>query len=199
MTTRELDAPANFRTKVNLVLVPVIVRDKKGNPVGTLKKEDFELYDKGKLQTIEKFSVEKAGSRHVEFEPGLPTEDPAVTPQAPMAVAERYTAFVFDDLHLAISDLMQVRIAAEKHLATAMLPTERVAVYTTSGRTVLELTDDRDAIIASIRRIQAASRVASSRQACPPMTFYMADLIVNKEFPSALQAATLDAMSCLGL
>src|SRR5437667_5283671 len=50
MATRELDAPANFRSKVNLVPVPVIVRDKKGNPVGTLKKEDFELFDKGKLQ-----------------------------------------------------------------------------------------------------------------------------------------------------
>src|ERR1700709_832001 len=68
MATRELDAPANFRSKVNLVLVPVIVRDKKGVPIGTLKKEDFELFDKGKLQVIEKFSIEKAGSRHVEFE-----------------------------------------------------------------------------------------------------------------------------------
>ncbi len=36
MATRELDAPANFRSKVTLVLVPVIVRDKKGDPIGTL-------------------------------------------------------------------------------------------------------------------------------------------------------------------
>ena len=199
MATRDLDAPANFRSKVNLVLVPVIVRDKRANPVGTLKKEDFELFDKGKLQVIEKFSIEKAGSRHVEFEPGTPTPTEDQPTQAPITVAERYTAFVFDDLHLSTSDLMQVRIAAERHLAAALLPTERVALYTTSGRTTLELTDDRDAIVATMRSVHVSSRVASNRQGCPPMTFYMADLIVNKNDQSSLNAAALEAIGCLSL
>src|SRR5271163_3365586 len=57
------DTPATFRTKVNLVLVPVVVRDPHGLAVGNLHKEDFQIFDKGKLQTITNFSMEKAGDR----------------------------------------------------------------------------------------------------------------------------------------
>ena len=54
------DAPATFQTKVNLVLVPVVVRDRLGKALGTLHKEDFQLFDKGKPQVISRFSVETA-------------------------------------------------------------------------------------------------------------------------------------------
>jgi hypothetical protein len=40
------DTPATFSAKVNLVMVPVVVRDAKGKAVGTLQKEDFQLFDK---------------------------------------------------------------------------------------------------------------------------------------------------------
>lgn len=40
---------------VTLKLVQVYVTDKKGNPVSDLEKDDFELYDKGKLKTITDF------------------------------------------------------------------------------------------------------------------------------------------------
>src|SRR6202453_3065037 len=69
-TTAEMtqrDAPFTFSTGVNLVLVPVVVRDREGRAIGTLKKEDFQLFDKGKLQEISKFSIEKA-----EAPPALP-------------------------------------------------------------------------------------------------------------------------------
>src|SRR5689334_12310976 len=56
MTTH--DTPATFRTKVNLVLVPVVVRDRQGHVVGNLTKDDFQLFDRGKPQTISSFSVE---------------------------------------------------------------------------------------------------------------------------------------------
>src|SRR6201996_4408007 len=55
------DAPATFSAKVNLVMVPVVVRDGNGKAIGTLQKEDFQLFDKGKPQVISRFSIEKAG------------------------------------------------------------------------------------------------------------------------------------------
>jgi hypothetical protein len=60
ITSREV--PATFRTRVNLVLVPVVVRDKEGRPVGNLARDDFQLFDERKPQVITKFAVENAGA-----------------------------------------------------------------------------------------------------------------------------------------
>jgi hypothetical protein len=54
------DAEAIFTSKVNLVMVPVVVRDKQGHAIGNLKKEDFRLFDKGRPQAITRFQVERA-------------------------------------------------------------------------------------------------------------------------------------------
>src|ERR1035441_6686246 len=59
ITTRE--APAAFKSRVNLVTVPVVVRDSKLRIVENLDKEDFQLFDGGKPQIVSRFTVEKAG------------------------------------------------------------------------------------------------------------------------------------------
>lgn len=42
------ESQPTFTTRSNLVLVRVVVRDKKGLPNGTLRSEDFQVFDKGK-------------------------------------------------------------------------------------------------------------------------------------------------------
>jgi hypothetical protein len=87
-----------FQSKVNLVLVPVVVRDKRGRPVGNLSKDDFQLFDKGKRQTIASFSaVERArqfredntntavGERTVRHALSQPYHRPIRNRQAPLA------------------------------------------------------------------------------------------------------------------
>jgi len=69
VTSRE--SPITFSSRVNLVSVPVVVQDRGGRALGNLRQEDFQLIDKGKLQVITKFSIEKSSSR-VEIEPGVP-------------------------------------------------------------------------------------------------------------------------------
>ena len=56
------DSPVTFTSRTNLVLVPVVVRDRQGKAVGNLRQEDFQLLDKGKPQIITKFTIENARS-----------------------------------------------------------------------------------------------------------------------------------------
>src|SRR4051794_21872256 len=49
--------PPTFRGGTDLVLVPVVVRDRHGDPVGNLSQRDFQLYDDGKSQIITTFSA----------------------------------------------------------------------------------------------------------------------------------------------
>ncbi len=53
------EAPITFSSRVNLVSVPVVVRDRNGRALGNLRQEDFQLFDKGKLQVITRFTAEK--------------------------------------------------------------------------------------------------------------------------------------------
>ena len=57
------DTGTTFKLRVNLVQVRVVVRDKQGKLVDGLKKEDFLLYDQGKLQAISTFGVETPKTR----------------------------------------------------------------------------------------------------------------------------------------
>src|ERR1019366_2112806 len=56
-TARE--APVTFKAETNLVLVPVVVRDAKGNAVGGLGKEDFRLWQDGRSQVIASSAMEE--------------------------------------------------------------------------------------------------------------------------------------------
>src|SRR5580704_8666194 len=112
------DTPVTFSTAVNLVLVPVVVRDAKGNAVGNLTKDDFQLFDKGKPQTIVRFSIDKAEAPPVvpdtsieTDENGNPRQKPPGTPAA-QQLAQRFVAWLFDDVHLSFGDLAQTRVAA---------------------------------------------------------------------------------------
>jgi VWFA-related protein len=198
MTQRET-APT-FQSKVNLVLVPVVVRDGQGRAIGDLKKEDFLLFDKGKPQTIASFSVMKRGGV-------LPTAHPAdtgtagapaATPSQP-AAPERYVAYLFDDLNSEFADLAAVKKAASRHMATGLQASDRAAIYTTSGQTTLDFTDNQTKLQESLAQIRVRSIFQHAGRQCPDLSYYMADLIVNKNDPMALQAATWETLGCMGL
>jgi VWFA-related protein len=146
MNTRE-DTAVSFKSHVNLVMVPVVARDIHGIAVGNLTKENFQLYDKGKLQEIARFSVEKIGGKAaIEANgtpqtPGMPISTEGETGHA-VVIPERFVAYLFDDVHLAMGDLARIREAAERHIAT-LKPTDRAAIFTMSGAPMLDFTDDQ--------------------------------------------------------
>ncbi len=191
MTTR--DEPAMFKARVNLVTVPVVVRDKAGKAVGNLKQEDFQLTDKGKPQYIARFSMETAAGR---LSRATGRSSPKPGEQAPTTeLPDAFTGYVFDDVHLAFGDLAHARDAALRQI-DKMKSTDRVAIFTTSGQNVLDFTDDRDQLHQAIAKLRPTPLTGQGQSKCPNMNYYMADMIQNKHDPQVLQAATLDVQNC---
>ena len=144
------DEQAQFRTKVNLVMVPVVVRNVKGNAVGNLTKDNFLLFDKGKPQDITRFTVEKTAVTAGTMDdkgPSAEGGDPAVV------LPDRFVALVFDDIHLDPNYLVKVREAADRFVE-AIAPTERVAVYAMSGEVNQDFTDDRQKLHFALARVR---------------------------------------------
>jgi VWFA-related protein len=187
-----------FKTRVNLVMVPVVVRDPKGHTVGTYKKENFQLFDKGKLQEISRFSVEKTGDQAAKAAKTaeVPVEG---EPAAPPDIPERFVVYLFDDMHLQFADLARSRDAAGKQIAK-LAKTDRAAIYTTSGQNIVDFTDDIDKLQAMLlllrnRSISNMGGIA----ACPDISYYMADMIINKNDTMALNLAAQETMGCAGV
>jgi VWFA-related protein len=193
MSSRE-ETSTTFKVKVNLVEVRVVVRDAQGNAVGNLGKEDFQLTDNGKPQVITKFSMEQAGAKPVAKPPNSGTDLDDAAPGLPL----RYVIFLFDDIHLKFGDLVPVRDAVKRNLRTFQ-STDRVAIFTTSGQTELDFTDDRDKLQDTLNRLRPHPITGSGAQECPDLSYYMADQIQNKSDRQALQVAIRDAIGCLGL
>jgi len=184
------DTSTTFKVKVNLVEVRVVVRDAQGRAVGNLKQEDFQLLDNGKPQVISRFSVEQAGTK-----PPVVQQETAPGSGATLTLPKRYTAYLFDDIHLRVEDLMQARNAADRHFQT-LLPTDRAAIFTTSGQTQLDFTDDRTKLRETLNRIRPSSIASTGTTECPNMTYYMADQIQNKHDEEASRVAAQDALDC---
>jgi VWFA-related protein len=188
---------ATFKVNVNLVLVRVVVRDAQGKAIGNLHKEDFQLFDNRKPQVISQFSAEQPGTHAAaihetrEISPG---ETPAET-TTPVAVPERYIAYVFDDVHLNFGDLAQARNAADRHIAT-LRPTDRAAIFATSGQTELDFTDDRKQLHDALLHLQPRPITGGGPAGCGDVTYFMADLIQNQQDPQALAVATQDVLVC---
>jgi VWFA-related protein len=161
-TTSDSQSAVTFKAETNLVLVPVVVRDANGNPVGSLRQEDFQIFDKGKPQTIASFAVERTAAvvpqdRSVDGGKKPPTNPADVT------IPAHYVALLFDDLHMKtgagaigdFGDLVYSRNAALKFLDT-LQPSDRVAIFTSTGQVMLDFTFDRAKLRDTLFKVRAS-------------------------------------------
>jgi VWFA-related protein len=139
------DTTSTFKLRVNLVQVHVVVRGDGDKPVDGLHKEDFQLYDNGKLQTISTFAVENDQSRKERTEAALKTQvnNEENTAQVSGAAPERFIALTFDDRHLLTSDVAPLTKAAVGFI-DSIGPADRVGIFTTSGLLTQDFTSDKE-------------------------------------------------------
>jgi VWFA-related protein len=191
------DSSTTFKVRVNVVLVRVVVRDQKGKAIDSLKKEDFQLFDNRKPQTISTFSLETPASHAI---PVVTVSDHSeadvekVQPAVP-ALPQRFVSLLFDDLHLSMEDAAYDRTAATK-IFDSMAPSDRVGIYTTSGQFAQEFTSDHEVLKKALNQIIPRPLFNSAVHDCPDISYFQADLIENKQDSQALAVAAEDTVQC---
>jgi VWFA-related protein len=137
------------RLKAELIEVRVIVTDWQGQPVGDLKKEDFELLENGRPREIAFFSVERMESRSERaIEPGRDRIRPAEIPA-------RVIVLFVDTLHLSFSSLARARQALRTFIEEQVSERDFVALVATGGAFGLvgECASHRRVLLYAIERL----------------------------------------------
>jgi VWFA-related protein len=191
------ETPTTFKVRVNLVLVRVVVRDAHGKIVPNLKKEDFQLYDNRKVQSISSFSVETPETRTASAVASTAAESSSADVAAGKAVVlpQRFVSMVFDDVHLSMEDAVFVRDSATRFFE-GLAASDRVSLSTTSGQLTQEFTDDHDKLTKALLGITPRPLTGAGFHDCPDVSYYQADLIVNRSDQQALDVATEETIQC---
>lgn len=195
------DTGTTFKLRVNLVQVRVVVRDGKGNLIRGLAKEDFQVYDQGKLQTISTFGIETPQSRLERAAAEAKTqqqEESVEGKDEKVVLPQRFVALVFDDIHLEMNDAVVVRASA-KALIDGLAPTDRLAIFGTSGQVGQDFTSDKEALRKVLLKIVPRPKMGkiNSVTNCPDVNHYMADQSINKQDPQILGVVTQETLQCM--
>jgi VWFA-related protein len=189
-------SPVRLRTEVDVVEVPVVVRDGQHRAVAGLTKNDFEIYDTGVRQTITAFS-----EQHFTSQVDTGGAKPAVVPAAPAGPKGeprlRFVTLCFDDLNSDAPTLKLAKEAAERFVKTALAPGDRVAVVTVAQPRDYEFTGDVPKLVEQIAKVTIHQRSNDdSVQQCPHIRPYEAYLIANNLDPEVLQAKLAECSAC---
>ena len=196
-TTGQEAGPA-LKVRVNLVQVKVVVRDEKGQAVTNLKREDFQVYDDGKLQMISTFSVETPETYRKRQEVTARAEKTEGSLEnASEGMPQRYVAVVFDDIHMQTADVLPVRAGSEK-LIDSLKPEDRMGIFSTSGQMTEEFTSNKEALKKKLKSLtpRPIAGKISATSTCPEVTYYMADQVINHNDADVLKTLRVEVLEC---
>jgi len=147
---------ATFKADVNLVEVHAVVTDSRGEFVRDLTRDDFEIYESGRLQTPSVFQLVDLPSAVLARDTTeLPRVEPDVRMTSPRFEGRLYV-LVLDDLHTSALRSQLVKRAARQFIERHLADGDLAAVILTSGRTdaAQELTPSHRLLLAAVDKFQ---------------------------------------------
>ncbi len=169
------------RVNTSLVQTDVTVFDRGGKFVEDLKREQFVLKIDGKPREISFFERVSAGSHNEEAQLAAARGNaPGGNSSAAPVPLDRGRAIFFfvDDLHVATSNIVQVRESLKRFVDRTMGQNDEAAIITTSGQVgfLQQLTDNKAVLRAAVERITARVQNVSDAER-PAMSQYQAMLV----------------------
>ncbi len=155
---------ATIKKRTELVLIPTIVKDKHGNHVSALTKDDFRIVENGKTQEIKVFEeVTTSGQRPREVAPAAPNEfTNQVLPGQP-SKAQRLTIIAFDLINMPTLNQANARKALWDFLSETAGSMEPTAVYSIGSKgvgVVVDFTTDPRLVREALARLKFGRKEA---------------------------------------
>jgi VWFA-related protein len=161
-----------FTSNVELVLVNVVVRDKDGNIVRNLTRDDFTVIEDGKQQTVSTFDREdlpttgtaeeatSAPARPILAASPAPASSSTVVPAPKIDMhGRRLLVFFFDLSSMQPEEIERAVTSAREYVEKKLTPADMVAVVTlsTSLQVDQDFTDNRGALLEALGGMNEAS------------------------------------------
>src|SRR6266404_5979837 len=159
---------ATFKSETKLVIVDLTVRDKSGRPITNLTKDKIELYEDGVRQEVRVFELQKLNGElltPMSFASTTPRtiEEKVAVAKGPVVPAvnnpiryqdRRLLCMLFDFTSMQPPEQLRAQEAAIKFLETQMTSSDLVEIMTYNAKlkVVEEWTDDRERLIATLRK-----------------------------------------------
>jgi VWFA-related protein len=155
-----------FRSGLDLVVINVVVRDRNGQLVRDLAKDDFTLLEDNRPQTIGTFDFEQVDAPVAVEAPLTPlvlrrvdekTPEPAAAPAAVDLSGRRLMLFFFDLTSMQPEDVERAIRSATEYVDGRQSPADVIGIASlgTSLRIEQDFTSDREALRAALNRLSA--------------------------------------------
>jgi VWFA-related protein len=165
---RQQPVRPTFSINTNVVVTNVTVLDRNGNPIENLTKDDFLLYEDGKLQKLQAVDLQRLNGKALPplsvAEPPEPPAPKGYNPDTAKKALQanlvtkyqdrRLMVMLFDFSSMQPAEQIRAKDAAVKFLTSQMAASDSVSimVYGSELKTVQDFTSDRDLLIATINK-----------------------------------------------
>jgi VWFA-related protein len=145
-----------FKLEVNYVEVDAVVTDQQGSFVRSLTKDDFQVYEDGKPQTISTFAIVDIPIERADrpLFAAQPIEPDVMTNARPFD--GRVYVMVIDDLHMRFERAPRAKMAARQFIQRNLGANDLMAIVHTAGLTsaAQEFTSNKRLLLTAVDRLQ---------------------------------------------